>query len=602
MSSRASRRGVFGLLGALALLARSAPAAEPRGQRPIAVLVGANAPPPGRQRLRYAESDARLLADTLVRTGRFARSDVHVLLEPTPAELLATLDDVVRDAAAERRADPLLVFYYSGHSDGQQLFPHGEALALSELRAHIERSSARVRVAILDACRGGAWTGTKGLTLGPPLEAIDLMNVETEGTALVSSSSGIENAHEAAVYGGSFFTHHLAAGLLGAADESGDGNVTLQEVFDYAKERTVRDSARMAVTTQHPSFEIELRGRQDVVLASLASGQSSLELTQQHPLEVVHVASGVTLLETLPGQGTVHLALPAGRYVVRRVNAGEVYSAEVEVEPGKTLRLDEAELGVSSGARLASKGGAALEPPPSSHDTLRASEWELRLGLGVSTGRPRSFGSTLYETAAPEARSEPLERKLDTAFSLTYGITDRLSWSVPLPAFTYRFGEEGELDLLLRGGLIALAYSRLEGALGTVDAGLALRSWLTPDVSLLSNATANWSFGSDDRDPWLELHASAGVVWNIANRVSVAFGAGWSGSLELTRNAPQALDADPTSELVFGAVQALGYRALPLVAVSLIPALSLDAYASWGFDLDEHELRDRYLAGVTWTF
>jgi hypothetical protein len=602
VTPRPRSRSLVAALGTVVLLARWAPAAEPKHQRPIAVLVGANAPPPGRQRLRYAETDAQLMADTLVRTGRFARSDVHVLLEPRPAEILAALDDVARDATAERREEPLLVFYYSGHSDGQQLFPHGEALALSELRAHIERSSARVRIAILDACRGGAWTGTKGLTLGPALDAIDLLNVETEGTALVSSSSGIENAHEAAVYGGSFFTHHLAAGLLGAADQSGDGNVTLQEVFAYAKERTVRDSARMALTTQHPSFEIELRGRQDIVLASLGSARSSLELTQRHPLEVVHVASGVTLLETLPEQGTVHLALPAGRYVVRRVNAGEVYSAEVEVEPGKMLRLDEAELGVSSGERLASKGGAALEPPPSSHDTLRASDWELRLGLGVSTGRPRSFGSPLYDTDAPDTGSETLERKLGGVFSLTYGITDRLSWSVPLPALTYRFGEEGQFDVLLRGGLIAFGYSRVEGVIGTVDTGLATRSWLTPDVSLLSNATATWSFGSEERERLLELHASGGLVWNIANRVSVALGVGWSGSIELDRNAPSSLDADPTSELVFGAVQALGYRPLPLVAVSLIPALSLDAYASWGFDLHEHDVRDRYLAGFTWTF
>ena len=70
----------------------------------------------------------------------------------------------------------------------------------------------------------------------------------------------MENAHEAAAVQGSFFTHHVAAGLLGAADKSGDGNVTLQEVFDHAKERTVRDSARMAVTTQHPSFDLQTLG------------------------------------------------------------------------------------------------------------------------------------------------------------------------------------------------------------------------------------------------------------------------------------------------------------------------------------------------------
>ena len=112
---------------------------------------------------------------------------------------------------------------------------------------------------------------------------------------------------------GSFFTHHLAAGLLGAADKSGDGNVTLQEVFDYAKERTVRDSARMAVTTQHPSFDMQLRGRQDIVLGHIASSASSLLLQQAHALEVIHLASGTTVAETPSGRQQLRLApSPAG--------------------------------------------------------------------------------------------------------------------------------------------------------------------------------------------------------------------------------------------------------------------------------------------------
>ena len=203
--------------------------------------------------MRRAQSDAQLMADVLVRVGRFAKTDVQTLLEPHPADILAALDRAAQELKASG-PDSLLVFYYSGHSDGQQVFPHGEALSLTDLRDRIARSSARVRVAILDTCRGGGWTHTKGLTVGPPLDAVDLMNVATEGTALLSSSSGLENAHEAGSMKDSFFTHPVAAGLLGAADKSGDGNVTLQEVFEYAKERTVRDSARMAATTQHPSF------------------------------------------------------------------------------------------------------------------------------------------------------------------------------------------------------------------------------------------------------------------------------------------------------------------------------------------------------------
>src|SRR5262249_23639319 len=161
-------------------------------------------------------------------------------------------------------------------------FPHGERLQLADLRDRLARSSARVRIAIVDTCRGGSWTRAKGLTVGPPLDAIDLMNVSTEGTALLSSSSGMESAHEARSIKGSVSTQHLKAARLGAADTSGDGNVTLQEAFVYARERTVRDSAQMAATTQHPSFDMQLRGRQDIVLAQTKSSRSALQVIQKN--------------------------------------------------------------------------------------------------------------------------------------------------------------------------------------------------------------------------------------------------------------------------------------------------------------------------------
>ena len=598
------RRWATRALAALACVAPlSARAAAPG--RPFAVLVGANAPAPGREPLRYALGDATLMADTLARTGRFAKEDIVTLLEPSPREILARLEDAARTAEAPGGAG-LFVFYYSGHSDGQQVFPRGEALALSELRAVIARLPARVRVAILDTCRGGAWTSTKGLSVGPALRALDLLDADTAGTALLSSSSGMENAHEAAIYGGSFFTHHVAAGLLGAADASGDGNVTLQEVFGYAKERTVRDSAHLAPTTQHPSFEIELRGRQDVVLAEVARSPSQLELTQRHAHEVVHLASGVTVVDTLPSQRTVRLALPAGQYVVRRVEDGHVLAKDVSVAPGASVHLDESEL-VAADGRLAFKGDAPALDPPSAHDTLPASTWELRLGLGITTGRASTFGAPLYATATRE--DAPLERSFSSVASFTYAITDRLSWSVPVPAFAYRFGTEGALTATVRGGLTAIGYSSIEGAIGSLDAGLATRAWLSPSLSLIANASSDWAFGTPNRERVLAFHGSLGVSWKVADRVNLALGAGWSGGVAVRDASVSSADGtelplgdDVESGIVVGALQTLGYRPLPLVQIYLVDWLSLDAYATWAINLDTGNVRDRYLAGFTWTF
>jgi hypothetical protein len=601
------------LLAAATLLGARAALADPppRPTRRVAVVVGANDPAPGRQALRYAHADAQLMADTLERVGRFAKQDIQVLIEPRPADLLAALDRAGREAQAAG-GESLFVFYYSGHSDGLQVFPHGEALGLGELRERVAKTGAKVRVAILDTCRGGGWTRAKGLTVGPPLDAADLMNVATEGTALLSSSSGLESAHEAAAVKGSFFTHHVAAGLLGAADQSGDGNVTLQEVFDYARQRTVRDSARLAATTQHPSFDLQLRGRQDVVLAQVASSPSALEVAQSDALEIIHLGSGATVAETPPGRQRVRIALAPGPYLVRRVVEGRVYSREVDVRPGAVTSLGEAQLEATGGERPAAKDGAASERPYSAHSTMERNWWELRAGLGTSTGRP-SFGPGLYGRS-DNGRDE-IKRELAAVGSLTYGITPRLSWSVPVPAFAYRFGDEGSFEVIPRLGVTSIAVGRHErttAVFGNLDAGLAARVWAAPDLSLIANLSADWNWRfahgdlSNGDDYLVAVRASLGASWDVNEHVTLALGAGLSGGIDLGKPVPAAGPSDdlvrgPRTALLFGSVQSLGYRPLPLVQLHLSRRFSIDGYASVGVGF-EGGLRDRYLAGFTWAF
>ena len=586
------------ILMLLLAMAHPTSAEPPRAMRRIAVIVGANDPAPGRQALRYAHTDAQLMADVLERVGRFAKADIQVLLEPHPGDIQSALDRAARDVQTSG-GDALLFFYYSGHSDGQQVFPHGEALALSELRAAIARSTARVRVAVLDTCRGGSWTRTKGLSVGPPLDPFDLSNITTEGTALLSSSSGLENAHETAAMKGSFFTHHVAAGLLGAADKSGDGNVTLQEVFDYAKERTVRDSARMAATTQHPSFDMQLRGRQDIVLGHIAASPSALVIQQSNALEVIHLASGVTVAETPAGRSQLRLALVPGRYVVRRVADGRVYSKEVDVPAGATVSLAEEQLQITGNEKLALKSGAPIVLADSVRSLPGARRMELRLGLGVSTGTPNSFGSTLSDIGA-ESRST-LERSLTGAFSFAYGITDRLSWFIPVPAFAYRIGTEGSFEVIPRAGLTSIGYS--DGVFGRLDTGLATRTWIGPMFSIVSNTSGSWGFGLEKQDR-LDLDVSLGFMANVGERVTLGLGVGIHGTPRFreSRAATGLPDGLTANGLVFGAVQSLGYRPLPLIQVHATRKLSFDGYVSFALDLRGGDLRDRYMLGLTWQF
>src|SRR5690606_35291000 len=104
---------------------------------------------------------------------------------------------------------------------------------------------------IVDACRGGGWTGAKGLAATTSFAVPESLLIESEGSVLMASSSGLENANEAQALGGSIFTHHLLAGLRGAGDLDANGEVSASEVFTYARELTVRDSAVLTATPQH---------------------------------------------------------------------------------------------------------------------------------------------------------------------------------------------------------------------------------------------------------------------------------------------------------------------------------------------------------------
>ncbi len=532
---------IFVFLSTLTLvtfLSSRGSAAEPLVRRRVAIVVGADAPPPGRAPLRFAYDDARAMVDVLTRVGRFAPADVHLLLDPTPADLLQAVDEVARSASE----DALVLFYYSGHSDGQALYPHGESLAVADLRDRLSRMTARVRVGVLDTCRGGSWTQAKGVTVGPPLDPVDLLNVSTEGTALVSSSSGFEAAHEADDAHGSFFTHYFASGLLGAADTNGDGEVTLEEAYDYARERTVRDSARLAPTPQHPSFDLQLRGRQDIVLASLRGNTSgsAIEIDQPStPIEVIHLPTGITLAEVPPTARVVRIAVPPARYLVRRVALGRVYSKEIDVAAGETVSLAPGQLEATGNGALALKGGAGGGAPDEPLSALSlwsvtpGQHWLLNASLGLGTQYwPLANGGSNVGNGNGNGNGRYAD-SLSTSLSLWYRITDRLSWSVPFPALAYRFGNPGGVEVMPSLGLKADTWSSAAGLDLRLSADVAARIWTARNQRITLSAGVHLPTYDDSHSPILfglgmghdvDPNVSAGYSWTIRNLVTLNAG------------------------------------------------------------------------------
>jgi hypothetical protein len=267
--------------GALAPVA--APASGARLRR-FALVVSSNDGGRDRVPLRFADSDARSVAEVLRTLGGLRGDDLALLTGATRASFQASFEKVRAAVAAGKATGGggtrrELIVYYSGHSDEQGLLLGGERLGYSELRRWIDGTDAEVRIAILDSCASGALIRLRGGALRPSF--LSDASTSARGHAFLTSSSADEAAQESDRIGAAFFTHYLLSGLRGAADISRDGLVTLGEAYQFAFHETVGRTQKTAAGPQHPAYDIQLAGTGDLVLTDLRHGGASLVLEEK---------------------------------------------------------------------------------------------------------------------------------------------------------------------------------------------------------------------------------------------------------------------------------------------------------------------------------
>jgi hypothetical protein len=370
------RLGLWPRSGRAVLAAFLALCAAPAGATDrFAVIIGNNVGLPSEVPLRYAEDDAEKIHGVLGELGGFSPENM-VLLKGAGAEaargaLIAT-NDRIRSRVADGKGQAILVVFYSGHADATALHLGSSRLDLEELKQLVRGSASNFRLLLVDSCRSGALTRVKGGgILAEPLAG--------EGVVFLTSSSSNEDAQESDEIRGSFFTHYLVSGLLGSADENGDGRVTLQEAYRHAFENTLRASSRTQAGLQHPTFHYDIRGKGDVVLTAPVERLADRAVLSFPP--------GGTYLVLAAGQGTVVAEMPAthrtrtlslrpGRYLVRGLGSRSLLEGTVAVGAGERRELTERDLSRLQYARLVRKG---LGSSRSVHGGIVG--WRMRSGL-----------------------------------------------------------------------------------------------------------------------------------------------------------------------------------------------------------------------------
>jgi hypothetical protein len=309
--------------------------------RRFAFLVGANHGGDDRVTLRYAVDDAKAVLKVLEEMGGILSEDSRFLADPSRdvffQEMIALAEDVKQAKEKFRRVE--VIFYYSGHSDEENLFLGKDRVSYKEFKDLITSLGADVRIGILDSCASGALTLPKGVIKKPPFLLDTAYNMK--GYAFITSSSATEAAQESSRLKRSFFTHNLISGMRGAADRNQDGRITLNEAYQFAFDGTLNQTEKTMAGPQHPSYHIQMSGTGDVVITEIWKSTAVLVIEKDIAGKIyIHNKDSVLVVELNKLAGReISIGLDAGLYRVINIDDRAIREARVSLRSGQSSEL-----------------------------------------------------------------------------------------------------------------------------------------------------------------------------------------------------------------------------------------------------------------------
>jgi len=370
-----------------ALWLSSTAAATPNGgPHAYAIIVGSNPGGPGQIELRYAERDAKAVADVLKELGRVPKENIQLLLKPTPETVLAIISAVSQklELHQQRGEQARLFFFYSGHAKSDAIHLGKSQLPLKRLRQALLSAHTTLTVAVLDACQSGAFSSAvKGVEPRESFSFNSVSRLNTQGIAVMASSTQDELSQESSELQASYFTHHLLVAMRGAGDRNRDGQVSLHEAYRYAYDQTLRTTSLTPVGGQHVTLETNLKGQGEVPMSYPASAKAQLAVPASLSGQIIvqQPQGGSVLAELSKARGhTFNLALPAGPYSIVLRSKDSILQCSTTLEEGRVTRftLDGCKRVTSDASSYAKKGdGETAEPAP----------WGVELGIGLGNTR-----------------------------------------------------------------------------------------------------------------------------------------------------------------------------------------------------------------------
>lgn len=230
--------------------------------------------------LKYSVADVTAIYHVLVdpKRGGFDEAQVYLLTDETKNKpIRKNILESLRFLENALGVDDTVLIYFSGHGveengknylltkDAKLSMLAETAVPLEKIEQAFTRSNVKRQITILDACHSGIEISQGGKSaLGKMTEKFaKQLLAQSEGKAILSSSSIDEASYEFPHVEHGAFTYYLLEALNGYADLNHDQFITLSEAAVYVRQKVSQWAAENR-KKQTPMFYGEASG--DVVL------------------------------------------------------------------------------------------------------------------------------------------------------------------------------------------------------------------------------------------------------------------------------------------------------------------------------------------------
>lgn len=193
--------------------------------------------------LRYTDDDAyRVYAFLKSPAGGALEDDqIRILIdeEATKKNIMTTMTDIFGKAGK----NDLILLYFSGHGLKGSFLPYdfdgyNNKLLHEEINTVLDRSKAKYKLAIADACHSGSLLAMRSTRLPSMLSNFYENLAKSEpGTALIMSSKSDETSLESSGLRQGVFSHFLIRGLKGEADINNNKIISIEELYQFVFEK-----------------------------------------------------------------------------------------------------------------------------------------------------------------------------------------------------------------------------------------------------------------------------------------------------------------------------------------------------------------------------